>query len=73
MYRKHNLENCSRFIGNRFPFLSLFYDLYFPPKIRQLLNSTTFLEIHHEKGKWRVLVREEGMSSRPSLLISLTP
>lgn len=42
-------------------------------KIRQLLNSTTFLEIHHEKGKWRVLVREEGMSSRPSLLISLTP
>ena len=42
-------------------------------KVRQLLTSTSFLEIHHSKGKWRVLVREEGMNHRPSLLISLTP
>jgi hypothetical protein len=42
-------------------------------KVRQLLESTSFLEIHHSNGKWRVLVREEGMSHRPSLLISLTP
>ena len=42
-------------------------------KIRQLLNSTSFLEIQHDKGKWRVLIREEGMNYRPSLLISLTP
>jgi len=42
-------------------------------KIRQLLNSTSFLEIQHNKGKWRILIREEGMNHRPSLLISLTP
>ena len=42
-------------------------------KIRQLLYSTSFLEIHHAKGQWRVLIREEGMHQRPSLLISLTP
>jgi hypothetical protein len=42
-------------------------------KVRQLLASTSFLEIHHRKGKWRVLIREEGMNHRPSLLISLTP
>ncbi|MDX2476466.1 MAG: hypothetical protein QNL05_03795, partial [Gammaproteobacteria bacterium] len=42
-------------------------------KIQQLLHSTSFLEIQHAKGKWRVLIREEGMHQRPSLLISLTP
>ena len=42
-------------------------------KTRQLLNSTSFLEIQHGKGKWRVLIREEGMNHRPSLLVSLTP
>jgi hypothetical protein len=42
-------------------------------KVQQLLNSTSFLEIQHRKGTWRVLIREEGMSHRPSLLISLTP
>jgi hypothetical protein len=42
-------------------------------KVRQLLASTSFLEIRHIKGIWRVLVREEGMNYRPSLLISLTP
>ena len=42
-------------------------------KVRQLLASTSFLEIKHIKGSWRVLIREEGMNHRPSLLISLTP
>lgn len=42
-------------------------------KVRQILTSTSFLEIKHSKGTWRVLVREEGMNYRPSLLISLTP
>lgn len=41
--------------------------------VKKLLSSTSFLEIQHAKGKWRVLVREEGMHQRPSLLISLTP
>lgn len=42
-------------------------------RVRQLLSSTSFLEIKHIKGTWRVLIREEGMNHRPSLLISLTP
>lgn len=41
--------------------------------VQKLLTSTSFLEIRHAKGNWRVLVREEGMHQRPSLLISLTP
>lgn len=42
-------------------------------RVQQLLPSTSFLEIQHSKGVWRVLIREEGMTYRPSLLISLTP
>jgi len=42
-------------------------------KVQQLLHSTSFLEIQHSKGKWRIMIREEGMHQRPSLLISLTP
>lgn len=41
--------------------------------VRTLLDSTSFLEVRHSKGVWRVLVREEGMSHRPSLLMFLTP
>lgn len=41
--------------------------------VRDLLTSTSFLRVVHPKGSWRVLVREEGMSHRPSLLMSLTP
>ena len=40
--------------------------------VRKLLSATSFLEIKHAKGKWRVLIREEGMHQKPSLLISLT-
>ena len=42
-------------------------------QVRELLRSTSFLQIQHPKGFWRVLVREEGMSHRPSLLTTLTP
>jgi len=42
-------------------------------KVRNLLKSTSFLEIRHTSGTWRVLVREEGMSHRPSILLKLTP
>ena len=38
-----------------------------------LLPSTSFVSIHHPSGVWRVLVREEGMHRRPSLLQDLTP
>jgi hypothetical protein len=41
--------------------------------VRKLLGSTSFLEIQHANGQWRVLIREEGMHQKPSLLISLTP
>lgn len=39
----------------------------------KLLPSTSFVAIHHPKGAWRVLVREDGMHHRPSLLQSLSP
>jgi hypothetical protein len=42
-------------------------------KVRKLLRSTSFLLIKHQKGSWRVLVREEHMGHRPSLLTQLTP
>lgn len=42
-------------------------------KVQELLKSTSFLEIQHSKGTWRVLIREESMNHRPSLLIDLTP
>jgi hypothetical protein len=41
--------------------------------VRELLVSTSFLQIVHPKGTWRVLVREEGIAFRPSLLSTLTP
>ena len=42
-------------------------------KVKELLRSTSFLQIRDSRGAWRVLVREEGMAHRPSLLSSLTP
>ena len=41
--------------------------------VETLLKSTSFVQIAHARGTWRVLIREEGMSHRPSLLLSLTP
>ena len=42
-------------------------------EIRTLLVSTSFVEILHTKGSWRVLLREDGMHRRPSLLQDLSP
>jgi hypothetical protein len=41
-------------------------------KVEDILPSTSFLLIKHAKGSWRVLVREENMAHRPSLLTQLT-
>jgi hypothetical protein len=40
---------------------------------RKALLSSSFFFIKHEKGSWRVLVREENMGHRPSLLTELSP
>ncbi len=42
-------------------------------KVKGLLSSTSFLEIKQGKNRWRVLVREEGMARRPSIVSTLTP
>jgi hypothetical protein len=42
-------------------------------EIRQLLPSTSFVQVRHARGVWCILIREEGMSHRPSLLKTLTP
>lgn len=42
-------------------------------KVAALLPSTSFLEVRSNDARWRVLVREEGMSHRPSILLKLTP
>lgn len=41
--------------------------------VENVLKSSSFLLIRHEGGDWRVLVREENMAYRPSLLKELTP
>ena len=41
--------------------------------MRKHLRSSSFVRVVHSKGEWRVLVREEGMAHRPSLLSDLTP
>jgi len=42
-------------------------------RAERILLSTSFLHVEHPRGSWRLLVREEGMSHRPSLLLQLTP
>jgi len=42
-------------------------------QVGELLRSTSFLLVRHAKGEWRILVREEGMHQRPSLMEALTP
>lgn len=42
-------------------------------KMAEILRSTSFLRVVHPAGSWRVLVREESMGHRPSLLMALTP
>ncbi len=42
-------------------------------QVRELLASTSFLQITYQGRSWRILVREEGMGYRPSLWTELTP
>ena len=42
-------------------------------RIEGILLSTSFLLIEHRGKSWRILVREENMGHRPSLLTQLTP
>ena len=42
-------------------------------RLAELLLSTSFLLVQHDNQSWRVLVREENMEHRPSLLMQLTP
>lgn len=42
-------------------------------RIEEILLSTSFLLIEHRGKSWRILVREENMGHRPSLLTQLTP
>lgn len=42
-------------------------------RVEEILPSTSFVDVEHAKGRWRLLVREENMSHRPSLLRHLTP
>lgn len=41
--------------------------------LEEMLLSTSFLLVEHREQSWRVLVREENMGHRPSLLTQLTP
>lgn len=41
--------------------------------VERLLASSSFLEVAVGESRWRVLVREEKMTYRPSLLQTLTP
>lgn len=41
--------------------------------MEELLKSTSFVELQHSRGTRRVLVREEEMHHRPSLLRELSP
>ena len=42
-------------------------------QVRDLLASTSFLQIRSNGRSWQVLVREEGLGYRPSLWTELTP
>ena len=42
-------------------------------EVRKSLASSSFLVIRRDDARWRVLVREEGMAHRPSILSELSP
>ena len=42
-------------------------------QVEELLRSSSFLLVSYKGKSWRVLVREENMGHRPSLLMQLTP
>ena len=42
-------------------------------RVKALLRSTSLVELTNSRGAWRVLIREDGMAHRPSLIADLTP
>ncbi len=42
-------------------------------QVEELLRSSSFLQVTYKGKSWRILVREENMGHRPSLLTQLTP
>lgn len=40
--------------------------------LRKVLRSSSFVVLHYDNTRWRVLVREEGMAHRPSVLSDLS-
>ncbi len=40
--------------------------------VADILRSNSFIRVEHLAGSWRVLIREDNMSHRPSLLTQLT-
>lgn len=42
-------------------------------QMAEMLQTTSFAIVKHAKGQWRVLIREEAMAYRPSVLSELTP
>ena len=42
-------------------------------RVRSLLASTSLVELTNPHGAWRVLIREDGIAHRPSLIAALTP
>ena len=41
--------------------------------VRESLRSSSFMVLRRDEAQWRVLVREEGMAHRPSILSELSP
>ncbi len=41
--------------------------------VSKSLKSSSFVQVRHGNAHWRVLVREEGMAHRPSILSELSP
>ena len=48
-------------------------DKYAADAVRESLASSSFVVLRRDGTQWRVLVREEGMAHRPSILSELSP
>lgn len=48
-------------------------DMDLAAQVQELLARTSFVRLEQGEHHWRVLVREEGMAHKPSLLSQLTP
>ena len=49
------------------------YDKKAASAVRGSLASSSFVVLHCDEARWRVLVREEGMAHRPSVVSELSP